>query len=148
MAGASVEVRRNNRARNRAKFQAMPPAIARRVAQATRTNAREYLGEVDLGTPRGVTGRLARSNRMQMVAGSVGTAWRVSSGGLDKFYGHIADGGSKAGVRKIKRGKRRGQSFYHPGTRATRYFRGPQRRNRLRYRRRMLKAYREGARAV
>lgn len=129
-----------------AKARRLPAKVARRVAAAAEENAKSLARDIKLGAPVGATGELVRSPKAEEVRGSLGTAWRTTSGNAKAFYAHIVDGGTKAGRRIIRRGKRKGQSFNHPGTRAVGFHRARYALQRAIYRKRMRAAYRDGAR--
>lgn len=131
--------------RARAKALRMPRSIRAEVRLAVQKNAAEYEAGVKRAVPRR-TGRLARTIKNQVRPGSIGTERSVRIGGRGAVPPHLPDLGTKAGPRTIRRGKRRGQSFNHPGTRAQGFFRGTYRRMRRRFRGRMTRAYNKGAR--
>lgn len=129
-----------------AKARKLPARVARRVADAAEANAKSLERDIKLGAPIGATGELVRSPKAEEVRGSLGTAWRTTSGNAKAFYAHIVDGGTKPGRRVHRRGKRKGQSFNHPGTRAVGFHRARYALKRAEYRKRMRLAYRDGAR--
>ncbi|MBI1401454.1 hypothetical protein [Hyphomonas sp.] len=140
-AGARIDPRRAL-----AKARRLPSRVAAEVRQATETNARSLARDAKIGAPLGATGALKASPEAEPVRGSLNTAWRATSGNSKAFYAHLVDGGTKPGRRVITRGKRRGQSFNHPGTRAVGFHRARYALKRAEYRKRMRKAYRDGAR--
>ncbi len=133
--------------RMKRKVRRMPVALRASTGRAARENAFDLLRGIQIGVPKR-TRDLLRSAKAEPLTGSSKTGWRVVSGGGDAFYGHIVDGGTRPGRRRITRGRRKGQSYDHPGTRATGYHRGRYRLEKRAYRARMRRAYREGAKAT
>jgi hypothetical protein len=138
----------------RRKVARMPPALRGSVGRASREMAFELGREVKMGAAAiARTHKLERSVKVESIAGSNNTSWRVVSGGGDAFYGHMVDGGTRAGMRKVRQRLRKGRFakspyFHHPGSRATGYHRGRYRLKRKDFRARMRRAYREGAKAT
>lgn len=143
IAGGKIDARKAM-----AKARRLPPRVAAQVREATEANARSLARDARLGAPVGATGELVRSPEAEEVRGSLGTAWRTTSGNAKAFYAHIVDGGTKPGTRMIRRGKRKGLSFKHPGTRAVGFHRARYALKRAEYRKRMRQAYRDGARGT
>lgn len=143
IAGARIDPKRAL-----AKARRLPDRVARRVAAAAEDNAKSLERDIRIGAPVGATGELVASPKAEPVRGSLNTAWRTTSGNAKAFYAHIVDGGTKPGRRVIRRGKRKGQAFNHPGTRAVGFHRARYALRRAEYRKRMRAAYRDGVRGT
>lgn len=101
----------------------LPAAVRHEVSKALEENAREYEADVRRGVPVGATGRLRDSIVSGEVLGSFGTAWKVTAGGGDAYYGPFVEFGTDAGLPA--------QPFFYP----------PYRMKRAKYRSRITRAY-------
>ena len=145
-------------ARNRT----MPRRVLRFTNRAIDTNASEFERQAKAGV-RVASGGLRRSIRNQRVTlsgvGGVRKFGRaVTAGNKRHFYAQFEDTGTRAGNRAIVRGARAAgltrrqirqqqRHYRHPGTTGSGFFRARYRILRPTFRRRMVAAYRNGAKS-